>query len=151
MYTLLTLIGDIGGFQGAIFMIPAFLMSFYTPKMFEASLLSEITVKKPKKQGKRSKNRRRDEPPLEERLVNGQGILNSDDVADLIHEMALVKKVMTGFWETLCHVKRCCGKNRRVKLREKTAEKYQEHLDIRSFMSVETNLTLLLSLLLTRQ
>ena len=88
---------------------------------------------------------------MQERLVNGQGILNSDDVIDLIHEIALLKKVMTGFWETLCHVKRCYGKNRRVKLREKTAAKYQEHLDIRSFMSLETNLTLLLSLLLNRQ
>ena len=65
--------------------------------------------------------------------------------------MALVKKVKTGLWETLCHVTRCCGKNRRVRLREKSAARYQEHLDIRSFVSVETNLTLLLSLLLNRQ
>ena len=132
-------------------MIPAFLLSFYTPKMFEASLLSDMPVKKPKKQKRRNKNRRRDEPPLEERLVNGQGILNSDDVIGLIHEMTLIEKVTTGFWETLCHVKRCFGKNRRIKLLEKTAAKYQEHLDIRSFMSLETNLTLLLSLLLNRQ
>ena len=50
----MTLIGDIGGFQGAIFMIPAFILSFYTPKMFEASLLSDMPVKKPKKQRARS-------------------------------------------------------------------------------------------------
>ena len=39
-YTLMILIGDLGGFQGAIIILPAFLMSFYAPKMFEASLLS---------------------------------------------------------------------------------------------------------------
>ena len=39
VYTLLILIGDIGGFQGAILMIPAFFLSFYSPKMFEKSLL----------------------------------------------------------------------------------------------------------------
>ena len=87
---------------------------------------------------------------MSENLVNGQGTLNSGDVISLIREMELVKTVKTGFWETLCHVKRCCGKNRRVRLREKSAARYQEHLDIRSFISVETNLNLLLSLLLNR-
>ena len=45
----MVLIGDIGGFQGAIVLIPAFLLSFYTPKMYEASLLSDMPIKKPKK------------------------------------------------------------------------------------------------------
>ena len=132
-------------------MIPAFLLSFYTPKMFEASLLSEMPVKKTKKKGRKNRGRRDDEPRLGESLHSGQGILNPDNVISLIQEMALVNKVKTGFWETLCHVTRCCGKNRRVRLRKKSAARYQEHLDIRSFVSVETNLTLLLSLLLTRR
>ena len=52
MYILLALIGDIGGFQTAIFMIPAFLLSFYTPKMFGASLLSDMPVKSKKNREK---------------------------------------------------------------------------------------------------
>ena len=83
VYTLMTLIGDIGGFQGAIFMIPAFLLSFYTPKMFEASLLSDMPVKKPKKKGRRNRGRRNAEPSLGERL-------ESDHVISLIQEMALI-------------------------------------------------------------
>ena len=59
----MTLIGDIGGFQGAIFMVPAFILSFYTPKMFEASLLSDMPVKRTKKQRRRNRGRR-DEPSL---------------------------------------------------------------------------------------
>ena len=54
VYTLLTLISDIGGFQGVIYMFPAFLLSFYTPKMFEVSLLSDMPVKRPKKQRRRN-------------------------------------------------------------------------------------------------
>ena len=45
-YTFMTLVGDIGGFQGAIILLPAFLMSFYSPKRFEASIASEMPVKK---------------------------------------------------------------------------------------------------------
>lgn len=52
VYTLMTLIGDIGGFQGAIIILPTFLLSFYAPKMFEAQLLSEMPVKKTKQRQK---------------------------------------------------------------------------------------------------
>ena len=48
-YTLMTLVEDIGGFQGAIILLPAFLMSFYSPKMFEASIASRMPVKKKRK------------------------------------------------------------------------------------------------------
>ena len=37
-YSALLLLGDVGGFQGAIIVIPAFIMSFYSPRMFEKSL-----------------------------------------------------------------------------------------------------------------
>ena len=66
-----------------------------------------------------------------------------------MHEISLIKKVKNSFWETLCHFKRICGKNRQVKLRKKAADRLTKHLDIRSFASVETNVALLLSLLLT--
>ena len=33
-YTFMTLIGDIGGFNGAVFIFPAFLLSWYNEKMF---------------------------------------------------------------------------------------------------------------------
>ena len=48
-YKLMTLVGDIGGFQGAVIMLPAFLMSLYTPKMFEVSIASEMPIKKKRK------------------------------------------------------------------------------------------------------
>ena len=39
-YTLLALLGDIGGFNSAIIILPTFLMSFYNPRMYQASLYS---------------------------------------------------------------------------------------------------------------
>ena len=44
-----------------------------------------------------------------------------------------------------------CKKKKEMKLREKTAARFEEHLDIRSFVSVHTNLALLLSLLLSNE
>ena len=52
MYTLMVLISDIGGSQEAIILIPTFFLSFYTPKMYEASVLSDMPSKKPKKEKK---------------------------------------------------------------------------------------------------
>ena len=45
-YTLMSLIGDFGGFQGAIIMFPVFFLSFYASNMFESSLLEGTPVKK---------------------------------------------------------------------------------------------------------
>lgn len=43
-YTFFTLLGDIGGFYEAIFLFPAFLMSFYSASMFQKSLTSDFPV-----------------------------------------------------------------------------------------------------------
>ena len=46
----------------------------------------------------------------------------------------------------------CISKNKKeMKLRKRTAARFEENLDIRSFVSVRTNLALLLSLLLTNE
>ena len=39
VYTFFTLIGDLGGFNDGITIIPAFLLSFYSSRMFNASIL----------------------------------------------------------------------------------------------------------------
>ena len=35
-YTIFVLLGDFGGFQGAIIMLPGYLMSLYTSRMFQS-------------------------------------------------------------------------------------------------------------------
>ena len=53
------------------------------------------------------------------------------------------------FCKSLCYFKFLCKKDKEIKLREKAAERIEDQLDIRSFSGVYTNLTLLLSVLLT--
>ena len=47
-YTVFTLIGDVGGFNGAIIILPAFLMSFYSERMFQSAIAKEVPVRKKK-------------------------------------------------------------------------------------------------------
>ena len=112
-----------------------------------------MPIKKRKKQRRRRVQPRGEDTgdySLDHRLENGLATLQSDDVIDLIGELSLISRLKTSFWETLCHVSRLCGKNRRVQLRDKATGRYEKQLDICSFATVETNLALLISLLLTK-
>ena len=48
-YTSFTLLGDVGGFNSAIFIFPTFLMSHYSSRMYNSSVSTEIPVKKKNK------------------------------------------------------------------------------------------------------
>ena len=43
------LIGDVGGFNGAIVLFPTIIMSFYSAHSFEKSISADIPVKRKKK------------------------------------------------------------------------------------------------------
>ena len=45
VYSIFTLIGDIGGFNSAIIILPTFVMAFYSGRMFDASLQEEIPTR----------------------------------------------------------------------------------------------------------
>ena len=47
-YDFFTMISDVGGFQGAIIIFPAFIMSFYSERMFKSSILTQVPIKKNK-------------------------------------------------------------------------------------------------------
>ena len=51
-YTFMTLIGDIGGFNGAIIIFPGLFMNWYSSKMFDAAIASEIPSKKKNKRAR---------------------------------------------------------------------------------------------------
>ena len=48
-YTLFTLLGDVGGFNGAIIIFPTYLMSWYASRMFVSSIAADMPMKKKKK------------------------------------------------------------------------------------------------------
>ena len=61
------------------------------------------------------------------------------------------KYLKAPYFESLCHFSCLCKKRKEIKLRKKAAARFEELLDIRSFVSVHTNLALLLSMLLSNE
>ena len=55
-YNLMMLVGDLGGFNSAVALIPSFLLSFYTPKMLQKSIASKTPVELPRQ--RRTKRQR---------------------------------------------------------------------------------------------
>ena len=45
-YTLFTMLGDLGGFNSAIILLPSYLMSFYSARMYGQSVFNEVPKKK---------------------------------------------------------------------------------------------------------
>ena len=53
------------------------------------------------------------------------------------------------YLQSLCYLNYFCKKDPKMRMREKAAERFEDVLDIRSFVNVYTNLTLMLSMILT--
>ena len=48
-YTFFVLLGDVGGFNAAIMILPAYLMSFYSEKMYQQAVAGQTPIRKPKR------------------------------------------------------------------------------------------------------
>ena len=46
VYTFFTLIGDVGGFNGAIVILPTFIMTIYSERMFKSAISEDIPTRK---------------------------------------------------------------------------------------------------------
>ena len=57
-YTIFTLLGDLGGFNGAIIILPAYIMSKYSERMYAADVMKEIPVSDKKKGQKKNRENR---------------------------------------------------------------------------------------------
>ena len=53
-YTFFTLLKDVGGFNGAIMIFPAFLMSFYSAKMYQQAVAGQTPIRRPQRRNKKS-------------------------------------------------------------------------------------------------
>ena len=80
-YTFMTLIGDVGGFNGAIILFPAFIMSFYSSHMFSSSLYSKFPVKRKKLTNSKNQN------ALQRKLIATGQQLNKEDIQILKSEI----------------------------------------------------------------
>ena len=129
----MTLIGDVGGFNAAIILLPAYVMSYYSARMYEESISQEIPVRRP------PKNPRGSQSPhgqtLKERLKStdaGNDTLEIKDVRELYENVSrtffLKPDYMRAFLDCL---KICCKQSKEAKLRKKIHKRFDKVLDIR--------------------
>ena len=51
-YTFMTLLGDIGGFNSVVYVLPALFMAQYGERMYQSSVYQELPVKKKNQRSK---------------------------------------------------------------------------------------------------
>ena len=70
-YTFLILLGDLGGFNGAIMIFPVFIMSFYSERMYKKAIAGELPTRRPQ-----AKKRGQPSYKLPDSVLNGQECLS---------------------------------------------------------------------------
>ena len=88
------------------------------------------------------------------RLEKGDTIegLRLEDVKSLFDEINQTRWLKPSFFKNfLCFTSHFCKKDRETKLRRKAVVRFENQLDIRSFINVRTNLALLFEFLLTKK
>ena len=92
VYTFMTLVGDVGGFNGAVIVFPAVLLSFFSERMFHKAIAEDMPMKHTtKEQRSRSKHTRDDSSTskLDDASEGGERRHSSTFSSGKIHQMAL--------------------------------------------------------------
>ena len=139
-------------------------MSWFAAKMFMSSVYSDVPVKKQNKKKKKAKKTSEGSGQhlpidstsvLEKKMARGESLtggLAVEDVKSLTDEVKKIKHSSTSLWKTLCcHISFFCKQDRESRIRQKAYETFDGQLDVRSFVSVNTNLAILLWLLLSKE
>ena len=97
-YTLFIMLGDVGGFNGAILILPAYLMNKYSERKYLASIGKEIPSRKTRQQGRKKDGDRRKVQRIEQ-----------DDIKGIYKEVLdTIKNTKVRFWEGFCHIGFLC-------------------------------------------
>ena len=136
-FTIIQLIRSIGGFNGAIIIFPAYLMSIYSGRMFQSDIQKEIPVRRQSRKGGKAQS------IAEQRLKSGQPIeaLTQEDVTCLFKETKSATKTNASFLSSLCYLSCICKDDRAMRLRKKAAARFEDNLDIRNLTAMHTNLS----------
>ena len=116
--------------------LPAYLMSIYANSMFQKSISAEIPIRRPASKKKPPKR-------LPESVLKGSDCVSKDDVASILNQVRLIQRHNTPFWKSLCYFRSLCKQDKQIRLMERVAQRFEEQLDVRSFVRVRTNLALL--------
>ena len=76
--------------------------------------------------------------------------MTAEDVQNVYDEVINSKPQKQSYFKTLFYLQSLCKRDKEMKLKQKAVSRFEEHLDIRSFLSVYTNLALLIKVLLSK-
>lgn len=154
-YTLLSLLGDFGGFTDALSLILGTLTSIYSAKMYQAAIASELPAE--------SVNSRRffhasSEATREDyrqlcRSINLGNQLSRSDLS-LIHKAiswTSQRLKAPSFYKQLCWVGLLCRKDKRVRMQRQLSGVFEASLDVKKRVEDHFKLRLLIDMLLTRE
>ena len=145
-YTFFTVLGDVGGFNGAIVIFPAYIMSYYSQQMYNKSVAAETPIRRPARRNKQKKSY-----AVPEQVLDGQKSVTQPELTGIYDQVKLITRQKVPYWKSLCYFASLCGQDREMRLMKKVTERFEEQLDIRSFVRVRTNLALLIRVLLSDQ
>ena len=116
----MALIGDVGGFNSAMILIPTYLIGYFSFITYRWDVTKEMPVKM--SDSKASKNN-----PLLKKLSSNynEQRLQKDDVKCLRREASLLAKPMMSWLKSLCHVGWLCRPNRRLRLQIQQFDKFE--------------------------
>ena len=76
--------------------------------------------------------------------------VDESHIQNMIDSAKRTSTLQVSLFMVICYSKFCCGRNSKYRLLNKANNRYEDILDIRSFAKVHINLSLLISLLLTK-
>ena len=138
-------LGDFGGFNDGIVLIPLVFMQIYSRKMYLQHLFTILPIKRGSHKSKMRKS-------IEDRFTQDSLPLeiSENETAQLAKETERMTFLKNSYFLSLCFSKCLCRKNRSMRLQEKAAEQFHNQLDIRSLVKTRIDLSILLNALLNR-
>ena len=135
-----------GGFLGAVVIIPTQLMGYYASGMLSRSLANKTPVRiRSSKNSKTSWNNLGRKVVLNASQLGG---LNTHDIPSLIEQASQITRVKVSKCKSVFFSKLLCKKDLKIKVLEKSWARHEDSLDIRNFVQVRTSLALMLRSLL---
>ena len=120
-YTVFTVLGDVGGFNGAIVIFPAFLMSYYSQQMYNKSVAAETPIRRPARRNKQKKSH-----TVPEQVLDGQKSVTQPELTSIYQQVKLITRQKVPCWKSLCYFASLCGQDREMRLMKKVTERFEE-------------------------
>ena len=142
----MALLGDFGGFNDGIILLPAILMSIYSSKIYTRELFSHLPVKSKSNYNSKSmiaKKLNENRSPFE---------LTQLDSEMLAEESRRIKLKRNSWCSSIFSCLKClCKKDRGMLMQERAVENFERQLDIRSLVKTRIDLSILLSVLFSKE